>query len=70
MNINKDIKITLHDDECEAIRKVCTIVTEFADKKLCDGIEDCSDCPLTMFCLLTDQEKDFEEVLNDIANFN
>ena len=69
MNISKDIKITLNKEEQEAVRKVNAIVEEFADNKLCGDL-DCLDCPLTMLCQLTDQEKDFEGVLNDIANFN
>lgn len=67
MNVSKDIKITLNNDEQEAIRKVTVIVKEFADQNLCDNIN-CYGCPLAMFCLFTDDTNNFEETLNDIAN--
>lgn len=67
MNINKDVKITLNNDEQEAVRKVAIIVEEFADQNLCNNIG-CCNCPLAIFCPLTDCIHGFEETLNDIAN--
>lgn len=68
MDVSKDIKITLNNDEQETIRKVAVIVKEFADQNLCNNI-DCYGCPLAMFCLFaTNNTNGFEETLNDIAN--
>ena len=68
MNISKDIKITLNKEEQEAVRKVYAIVAEFANKDLCDKISSCSECPLAVFCPITDCIEDFEETLENIAN--
>lgn len=67
MKVNKDIKITLNVEEEEAVRKVCQIITEFADKNFCDKMS-CHNCPFAILCPLTDYAKGFEETLNDIAN--
>lgn len=67
MNVSKDIKITLNNDEQEAIRKVIVIVKEFADQNLCNDTN-CYGCPLAMFCPFEGNENGFEETLNDIAN--
>lgn len=67
MNISKDIKITLNEEEQRAVTKVNAIVARFADERLCDKIS-CNFCPLAMFCSLTDYADSFEETLNDIAN--
>lgn len=67
MNISRDIKITLNKEEQEAVRKVNAIVAEFFDKNLCDKVS-CYSCPLDAFCPCTSCIKNFEEILNDIAN--
>ena len=68
MNINRDIDITLNKEEQEAVEKVNAIVAEFANKDLCNKISSCSECPLAVFCPITDCTDNFEETLNDIAN--
>lgn len=68
MNIIKDIKITLNEEEQEAVRKVNTIVAEFVNKNLCDKMS-CYSCPLgAFFCPYADYTETFEATLNDIAN--
>lgn len=60
--------VTLNDKEREAVEKITEIIKEFADQDLCNNIG-CYNCPFTMFCpFFTEQAKDFEETLNDIAN--
>lgn len=67
MTINNRPIVTLNKTEREAVKTLAKVVTEFADKKLC-GDMDCFACPFAMFCLSTDQVKNFEETLNDLAN--
>lgn len=67
MNISKDIRINLDKEERQAVESVYAIVSEFADKNLCDNMA-CYDCPLAMFCEIADNAKDFETTLKDIAN--
>lgn len=69
MDVSKDIKITLNDEECKAVQKITEIVNSFYREELCDKMP-CRECPLAMFCsnssycsIIT-----FEETLNDIAN--
>ena len=67
MNINKDIKITLNEEEKQAVANVGVIVAKFTNKNLCDKMSCCS-CPLGAFCPCTSCTDSFEEILNDIAN--
>ena len=67
MNINKNIKITLNEEEQKAVEKVNTIVEKFVDKNLCDRMS-CRSCPLAVFCPYADCTETFEATLNDIAN--
>ena len=67
MNISKDIKITLSEEEQKAVEKVNRIVEKFVDKNLCDRMS-CSECPLAVFCPYADCTEIFEATLNDIAN--
>lgn len=62
--------VTLNDNEREAVETIAKIVDDFADQNLCQNIQHCDSCPLIMFCPFTEQAKDFEETLNDIANLN
>lgn len=66
MNADHNIKITLNNEEREAVRKVGTIVEEFADN-MCEEMK-CEDCPLAIFCPYTNCADSFEETLNNIAN--
>lgn len=67
MNISKDIKITLNEEEQKAVEKVNRIVEKFVDENLCDRMS-CRSCPLTVFCSYADCTATFEATLNDIAN--
>lgn len=67
MNVSKDIKITLNNEEHDSIQGVARIVKTFAEKNLCD-LMSCYHCPLAIFCPLTDCVGDFEKTLNSIAN--
>lgn len=67
MNISKDIKITLNEEERQAVANVGVIVAKFVNKNLCDKMP-CSECPLEVFCPCTNCTDNFEETLNDIAN--
>lgn len=67
MNISKNIKIILSEEEQKAVEKVNAVVAEFANKNLCDKMSCCS-CPLDIFCRYTGSTNNFEETLNDIAN--
>lgn len=67
MDVHKNIRIDLSEEERETIAKVNAIITEFANKDLCDKMS-CYSCPFAMFCQFTDSANDFETTLNDIAN--
>lgn len=69
MTINNQPIITLNKTEREAVRTLEKVVTEFADKKLCNGMC-CFACPFAIFCPFIDQAQDFEKTLNNIANLN
>lgn len=68
MNISKDIKITLNEEELEAVEKVINgIVEKFVNGNLCDRMS-CRSCPLAVFCPYADGTVTFEATLNDTAN--